>query len=49
VVDAGVSQVALNLLMMDKEVVSATLDDIGVAVLDKLVIPDNVALGMCDS
>ncbi|KAF8802871.1 RmlC-like cupin [Phlegmacium glaucopus] len=44
-VDAGVSQVALNLFMLDKEVLSATFNDIGVEFLDKLVVPPNIALG----
>ncbi|KAF8510871.1 RmlC-like cupin domain-containing protein [Hysterangium stoloniferum] len=44
-VDAGVSQVALNLFKLDKDILSATFNDIGVEFLDKLVVPPNIALG----
>jgi len=43
--DPGTSQSATNLFQLDKEVLSATFNDIGIQFLDDLVIPAAVALG----
>jgi len=43
--DPGTSQSATNLFRLDKDVLSATFNDIGVKFLDELVIPPAVALG----
>jgi hypothetical protein len=43
--DEGISQVARNFFMLDKEVISATLGGLGLNVLGNLTIPANIALG----
>ncbi|KAF8510872.1 RmlC-like cupin [Hysterangium stoloniferum] len=44
-VDAGVSQITKNLVMLDQEVVSASLGNLGMQVLSNIMIPENIALG----
>jgi hypothetical protein len=44
-VDEGISQVARNFFMLDREVVSATMGGLGMQVLGDLTIPANIALG----
>lgn len=44
-VDPGTSQIAQNFLALDKNVIDATLGEIGVSVLDHIELPDNFILG----
>ncbi|KAF8811632.1 RmlC-like cupin [Phlegmacium glaucopus] len=44
-VDAGVSQITKNFAMLDQEVVSASLGNLGIKVVSNLMIPENIALG----